>query len=304
MLNKSIRIPEQIPKLKNGHRKKYSKALTVYTYNTCSFDSLFQIFAALYADYERVKMKFEAIENSDFCNMVERAFSSKNKKTSVLNELYVKRDSIMQKIYFDKIVATDKGLLSIDCNSNICYTVEHVLPEELFSYIRKKQCLICDEIIASKRVFVDINLESFAKENVAIKDLNDHIRNELISEEIISKCSKCSDMFQIETTFSDVIMIDLQLVLRKDNKKFRIDEAPQALELCGISFKILALIEFIRDDDCLLIEGEDEIGHYVSHMKRSNDLWEKYDDLSNKFENSNRYREMEVHTLFFIQNNI
>lgn len=133
--------------------------------------------------------------------------------------------------------------------------------------------------------------------------MNDQIRKELISEEIISKCSNetCGGIFEIVTTFSDVIIIDLQLISRQENKTFSIDETPQELQLCGIRFKISALIEFIRDEDCLQ-RSETDIGHYIPHIKRNNDTWEKYDDLSNKIEPANRKRRMEVHTLFYIRN--
>lgn len=97
-------------------------------------------------------------------------------------------------------------------------------------------------------------------------------------------------------------MIDLQLILRQNNKKFSINEAPQELELYGTKFRISALIECIRDEDCLLIEGVDDIGHYIPHIKRCNGLWENNDDLKNKAEDSNCNRRMEVHTLFYIKN--
>lgn len=66
MLNKSMPITKQIPKLSNRHRKKYNKRLTVETYNECSFDSLFQIYAALYMDYDRIKLQIDRIDDSDF----------------------------------------------------------------------------------------------------------------------------------------------------------------------------------------------------------------------------------------------
>lgn len=301
LLNRNIQISKSIPKLANGHRKKYNKNFTLTTSNTCSFDSIFQIFAAAYIDYESMKTIIDSAENSDFCSMIVGAFSTKRKQQVIVNELNVKRDGILQKIFAEKIVRTRNGLVSIDCNCSITYIIEHVIPVQLNSYARKKTCEMCGLVRVSDRTFVDINIDLFAERNVKIRDLNEHINKELISEEMISVCSNqfCEQLFQIQTTFSNVIMIDIQVRNRANNKRFSINETPEELDLCGNKFRILALIEFIKDEDCLLIEGGEVVGHYIPHIKRSNTLWEKYDDVSNKVEDSNIKRRMEVHILFY-----
>lgn len=111
----------------------------------------------------------------------------------------------------------------------------------------------------------------------------------------------CRSLFQIQTTLSDVIIIDLQMIRKEDTKRFSIDEAPQELELCGVKFRIIALIEFISDDACLQKNGNNSIGHYVPHIKRINNIWENYDNGLNKVKDSNRKKKMEVHTLFYIK---
>lgn len=119
----------------------------MHTYNTCSLDSLFQIYVALYAAYESIKNQIEEIENSDFCDMIRSAFNTNGRAITNLKDLYEKRDNMMQILYNENLVSTGQGLVSIDCNSNIDYTIEHVLPKELFSYIRKKTCNRCGEVI-------------------------------------------------------------------------------------------------------------------------------------------------------------
>lgn len=305
MLNKSMPITKQIPKLSNRHRKKYNKRLTVETYNECSFDSLFQIYAALYMDYDRIKLQIDRIDDSDFCNMIQQACKENRKSLANLNDLYIIRDTIMQNVVSNDLntVRTESGLISIDCNSNIDYIIEHVLPQKLCSYLRTKSCELCGAKIESNRYFIDLNLEKFAKKNTTIKHLEKLLRHEMMSEEISSKCTNqlCDAIFKIQTTFFDVVMIDVQMLSRRNNKRFSINEAPMELELCGKKFKIVALIEFISDDDCLQIEGAEVIGHYVSHIKRINSVWEKYDDCVSKIQNSDCKRKMEVHTLFYIK---
>lgn len=96
-------------------------------------------------------------------------------------------------------------------------------------------------------------------------------------------------------------MVDLQMIRKQDTKRFSIDEAPAELELCGVELRIVALIEFILDDECLQQEGNQPVGHYVPHIKRISNVWENYDDVPNKVTDSNRTRKMEVHTLFYIK---
>lgn len=191
----------------------------------------------------------------------------------------------------------------MDCNSNIFYVLERVLPQSFYSYIRIKRCLLCKNELESHRVFVDINLDTFANPNVSIRDLEIHIKLELLSEEKNSKCTKCGGTFKIETVFSDIIMIDIQLQAKETHgphpkKMFSINEAPEELRVCGTSFKILALAEFIKDSNDI-----NDVGHYIAHIRRFNNQWEEYDDTK-KTNQSPKCKEMkEIHTLFYIKKN-
>lgn len=305
MLNKCVPVAKHIPKLANRHRKKYDKFITVHTYNECSFDSLFQVYAALYMDYECIKFQVDRIENSDFCNMIVQACEENRKSLTNLNDLYVVRDTIMQNVVSNKhnTIRSSTGLISINCISNIDYIVEHVLPQTMFSYVRKKLCESCGMCIESNRCFIDINFEKFAQKNVTIKNLGKLLAREMNAEAISSKCTNksCGEIFKIESTFSNVVMIDLQTPDRQTNKRFSINQVPSVLKLCRQKFRIVALIEYIRDDDNLMTEEVEDIGHYVAHIKRINEIWEKYDDCVPKIENSDRKRMMEVHTLFYMK---
>lgn len=304
MLNKSVPVTKQIPKLKNGHRKKYNKNRTLRTYNTCCFDSVFQVCAALYTDYISFKSQIDNIADSEFCAMIKSACAESRKPLTQLNDLYVMRDKLMEDVVAnaDNTDVTDTGLTTIDCSSNVDYIVEHMWPQNLFSYTRMKWCKTCENTVTSNRCFIDLNLERFAKQNVLISDLNEHLNNSLNSEKT-SKCpnKSCKSLLQIQTTLSDVIMVDLQMIRKQDTKRFSIDEAPAELELCGVELRIVALIEFILDDECLQQEGNQPVGHYVPHIKRISNVWENYDDVPNKVTDSNRTRKMEVHTMFYIK---
>lgn len=305
MLNKTIQRAKKIPLLQNGHRKYYSKSHSIFTYNTCSFDAIFQIFATVFIDYESMKTRFEKTEKSEFCSMITLAFNNEQTELRMMNDIYERRDNIFKIIHAAKVITTDSGLIAIDSNSNITYTIEHVLP--FFSYAKTKYCSTCPNSIDSHRVFVDINLQTFANENVSIQDLNSHIKNELLLEKRKSKCTNidCSGVFQINMKFNEIIMIDLQIDgqmknnNKVKNKLFSINDAPQVLELFGTNFKILALAEFIKKSESI-----NDVGHYIAHIRRFNNQWETYDDTSNRIISPNCNRQVEIHTLFYIQNTV
>lgn len=147
-------------------------------YNTCCFDSVFQVSAALYIDYGFFKLQIDSIEDSEFCNMIKCACAENRKSLTDLDDLNCMRDNIMENVIANdhNTIRTDKGLISIDCNSNVDYIVEHVWPRSLFSYTRRKWCEICKNTIVSNRCFIDLNLREFAKKRVSIADLNEHLR--------------------------------------------------------------------------------------------------------------------------------
>lgn len=290
---------KRVPILQNGYRKYRSKKCTELTYNTCAFDVPFQIFATSFIDYEFMQTRYHESEEADFCSMIIAAFESKQK--DVLKDLYARRNNILEKLHGDRKITTANGLTQMDCNSNIFYVLERVLPQSFRSYIRTKRCRSCKNKLESHRVCVDINLETFANPNVSIRDLEIHIKQELLSEEEISKCTKCGGKYQIETVLSEVIMIDIQLQPKgidgpHPRKMFSINEAPEELRVCGITFRILALAEFTKDSDDI-----NDIGHYIAHIRRFNNQWEEYDDTK-KTIHSPKCKEMkEIHTLFYIK---
>lgn len=299
MLNKTIQRAKEIPILSNGHRKYYGKQSSVLTYNTCAFDTIFQIFAAIFIDYEHIQNRFEENEEAEFYSMIAATFNYEKKGSGLMTDLYERRFGILKRVYAEKIISTTSGLLTIDCNSNIAYTIEHAMPQSFFSYSRVKHCNSCSNSVLSRRVFIDINLELFASETVSIQDLNEHINIDLLCEVKKSKCTTnlCSGMIEIDTTFSEVVVIDLQLIDEKLNKIFSINEVPQELDLRGIKYKIFAMAEYIK-------KSGETIGHYIAHVRRFNNQWETYNDLLKVTEIPSCNRRAEIHTLFYIQQNL
>lgn len=137
---------------------------TYHTYNTCAFDSLYNIVAALYADFEEIKNEIDEIKSEcKFSEMISAMFDGVSKPAIKNNSLLRQRNLILKSIFegTSRTTEFDKGLITIDCAANSNYIIPKALPTKLYSYIRKKQCDECDYAIVSHRCFVDINIPLF-----------------------------------------------------------------------------------------------------------------------------------------------
>lgn len=212
LLNTTSEASKCILSLKNGYLS-YGKT-SIQTVHTCPFDSVFTVIAALYADFENVRLSIDEIRlnlgdcvSKDFLRMVERMSEDQKSNAVKLNSLLRDRNQILNEIFKgSQRVVELHGLRSIDCATNVNYLIQKVLPTELFSYKWVKQCDQCNEKIISNRCFIDIDFDSYELES--IKKLNSSLVTELIRS---PKCKCGGSRITIETTFSDFVMIDFQL---------------------------------------------------------------------------------------------
>lgn len=286
ILEKSIQRISKLPLFKNGHRKFHSKSESTLVYNTCAVDTCFQVFVALYTDYKSMKSLFE-VDNSTFCNMVVSAARKPKPTISV----YASRDSLIRTIYADQVVKSSHGLIAIDCLANITYVIERALPECLHSYVVKKSCTVCPMKVISRRVFLDLDSEKLEEDREAIKNLKTHVIRDVKSLESESNChsANCNGKIIKKLNLSKSIIIDLQPC-----KVFSIDQIPKVLEIKKSNYNLHALIQYIKGKN-------QETGHYIAHVRRSNGQYEKYDDTSNKVTKSSCNKKLEFHVVFYVQ---
>lgn len=155
--------------------------ITTQTFNTCSFDSIFQAFCVLYADHDKIKnaineLSHECASSSLICSM----FSTEGTLSERSKKIYINRFVILETIFSS--LKFKNGLKSIDCVGNINYTIQKALCTNLYSYTRTKRCNNCNDEIVSKRCFVDINFKTF--EEKGISKLNDCLNEELEKERL------------------------------------------------------------------------------------------------------------------------
>lgn len=179
--------------LKNGHMSSHGKQ-SIRTFHTCPFDSLFAVIAALYADHENIKNQINQLvpdspqskkqidqlaPDSTLLSMIYKMFNGIERIAIKHNALLRQRNLLLRSIF--KGEEYECGLFTVDCQANVNYIVPKLLPLELYSYRRTKQCNRCNDVLVSNRCFVDINFEQF--EQQSIQNLNSCLLDTLLTEE-------------------------------------------------------------------------------------------------------------------------
>lgn len=274
---------------------------SIFTFNTCPFDSIFVSIAALYADYETVKIQIDdSVPESKFLEMVSAMFNDTSNITTKQRSLLRKRNDILFSIFKDSKEATafQNGLFNVNCSANVNYLIQKMLPVTLYSYSRMKNCDKCDKNITSNRCFVDIDLNQY--EQQSIKNLNSCLLDILINEKS-SVCS-CGGTLNINHTyFSNFIIIDLHL--KNGIKKISLKDIPKTLELLQVQFSLTACLEYIPMPPDFIDPNKIKkpIGHYVAHILRNN-RWERFDDTKSTTTLSNSHLKIEGQVVFYVKN--
>lgn len=251
--------------------------------------------AGIYADFSNVKNNFdEFVKEYKFPEMVSSIFSNDDSISKRQNRLLQKRNIVLLDIFKEtsNAIQFNNGLISLNCATNVNCIIPKLLPQNLYSYLRKKQCNNCNRTVVSNRCFVDIEFELFEKKG--IQELNNCLLDTLISE-MPSYCISCEEPEQITTTeFSSFILIDLQL--EHGLKKFALNDIPKSLNILDIKFLLTGCIEFIGD-----ATQSNQVGHYISHLYRSNKQWEMYDDFKSNVSRSNPSSKIQAQILFYVK---
>lgn len=278
------------------------KTYSIYTFNTCPFDSIFAAIAALYADYEIIKAQInDSVPESEFLKMVTSMFNDTDKSSIKLQSLLRKRNDILYSIFKDskQAIKYKNGLFNINCAANINYLIPKILPVALYSYARMKICENCKEKIMSNRCFVDIDMDQY--EQRSIENLNSCLLDTLVGEKS-STCSCGGSLKLYHTYFSNFIIIDLHL--KHSIKEISLKDIPKTLNLLAIEYSLTACLEYIPTSSDLIIDPKSKaklVGHYVAHLFRNN-RWERFDDKKKKTTLSNIHAKIQGQVVFYAKN--
>lgn len=261
ILNPMQGVNRSVSILKNGHTSTTGRPVVV-TKRTCAFDSVFNFYVVAYADVPGFK---EMIDNqkSEICNLIKMMFNAKD------NKIYNFRNNLLQNFYQDDMFKTkiSDRQLEIDCNSTIDYIFGSFCEQDdIFYSIRiNKVCNKCEFI---RYVQCSVNMNGFDIMNIqkSIGDVTDYRKNE--------KCDDCGSVLATLIQPSTMVLLETDLkfaneLTSKPSKISKISDISPEITFYGWKFNLKRVI-------CLWEKG----GHFYTFVKRKNERWEKFDDLS------------------------
>lgn len=239
-VEKDIAIILPLPFLKNG-----CKGMRNFT-ATCAFDSFTQSILAL--TEQQLFLNLWDTKEGDFKSLIDCLRQNKKSEADSI------RNKILNKIYPD----------SDDCTSNILDVVimfwRNYFPNQSVEF----ECVMCTHRQTQIRHSIDVDY-NILRQIDGIKKLSESITNNAIKE-----CPNCKTQMSFKNTFSPLLTIDVQL-LTVDYKTKTIDcslsSIPNKIFVEGNEYILQSLINYIP-------------GHYTCILKRKNNEWQIYNDLS------------------------
>lgn len=256
ILNQAKPLSRFIPILKNGHRTIGTKKNTgIVTTQTCPFDSIFQMFAACYADLTSFASKVDQ-DDSMFSTLIKNLFSE--------SEVYNLRNELLLNLFPEKAISFECKLKAIDCETS----VHHLLTKLVSKYPLLqsseiwRECDTCtfrSEIIS--RTFVPLQL------NINLRDIQKFIK----FNDSKKKCQNCCGMTKFSRRVNDVIVFDTEPTnynnIIRESYMIGLEDLPTTVIVDGRRFILKGTVEYTNR-------------HFVAHVRRNDGEWQTYDDIN------------------------
>lgn len=255
-----------VPLLKNAYTSaaKIQKK-TVDLCNTCAYDSTFCIYSAAFLDEENLHV---IIDSCDKGHM----FSYRIKEAQTLQQkpkqLYVHKTEILFKLYskyYKHQIVETANTISMKCTTAYGPFLEKLLTDIdsnlLCSVTEKRKCPQChyqieDNHALGKLRFIDkVHLQRLSSYLVINEDRNWH-------------CRECDLRMLTTLEYGNIIAFDVEPTHRRFYYSTSIDMVQQTLHINESVYMLFAVVQF-----------KPAIDHFLAHVKRSNGVWETYDDL-------------------------
>lgn len=209
-------------------------------------------------------------------------------KNYISNKLYNNRNDLLKNI-FDS-TTYNNGLVTRNCAANVTYIIDKIVSNTFFSCTENLKCIQCGYVKEHKMTYVNINV------NTEIKDIPHNIS--LIPHNINTdrKCYICNDTYLEKTIhFNELLFIDTQKTTN-DDPTTKIDDIANIIKVGQQDYCLKSAIQYIPGSN------QDNIGHYICHVKRPNSQWEEYNDFSKTIKSSPK--EMKIHLLIYLKKEI
>lgn len=275
ILNVESLNTELLPTLKYGCEYKLGKTFVTIV-ETCSNDSLAQIFFSIYADSIKCRASIDE-SNGIYESIIKLAMNER-----VIKRVDVERGQFLRKVFNDycnKYESTmsirkrvfrkeTDSIIYLDCNTSIHTMLEMISENSIFHSIDLfTVCEICKIIFEkNKLVMAPVNV------NLGIGIENLEICLVQTSKKASSNCSKCGEILNIMMRPNRIIFVDIEVfkgIDELDSPFIEFSKIPQQIKYLDTHFNIKAVIERTS------IGGG---GHYIAHVKRNSLSWESFDN--------------------------
>lgn len=267
----NVTVSMDIPIFSNG----FTDA-GLQTKNTCAFDCLFSTFACIYSDYSKYQLAVDADQSSELCTFIKKVMAQK--KITRIN--YVERN----KMLFGLAGQTTKvtKLTTLDCETGFGTLFAQVCRKNDFfaSSIISRACHSCEA--ASKLV---LPLLPISYNGLDLKNLQSHIIHPEVEE---YKCAECKKICDVEHHFNPILAFEVEGVSKVTAKiEYRVVDLTGQINVYGSIWNLCGVIEHIGK-------------HFICHVKRRNNAWQTYNDLSAKVTELETSKKMKVFMIFYI----
>lgn len=220
-------------------------------HNTCSFDSIFQLFVRCYLDSPIFQEYVNKNEAQEFMILLKR-FCEWDK----IEDLLLVRERLLKNTFEEKITINRK-ILQLDCYMSVIDMFIGLCNsnESLYTMVEVKRCPSCSHY--NRKVYTSLP--------ISCTDLDLCNISSSLRLKNVKKCKRCDVNMdiQIERTFSPVVVIDLDGM---QDPNIAINKIQKYLKLGKHKYQLRGLIETTGS-------------HFVAHALSSDGEWHSYDDL-------------------------
>lgn len=253
--------------LKNGY-----DTVKLTTENTCSFDSIYPVFAVACLDYHSAVEKYLKYNETLMSEFLKEVVSKEKKKPV---GAYRKRNAILDEVfsstYYEKsgnVTLDQQGNKFIDCHTGLATffsQLTHKIDRSLASYTLTRTCDTCES--TKRTVCPLIPLNTSPNTPISLVNIEENIN---LTERHIH-CTTCKSPLTISRDINTIIAFEVEppVVTDEPPLTYTIQDIQSQLKIEGQTFKLFAIIDFVP-----------RINHFVSYVRRRNNIWEKYDDIN------------------------
>lgn len=236
--------------------------------NTCAFDSALSIYTAGFLDNEKMHNVIDgSVETQNsFSFFIKNILQRGDRKSN--KEHYETRTCILYQLYtqfYKKQVSESVHTIDIVCTTTFGPFLKKLLLEIdggiLCSITIRRSCVLCRREYNDHQPLMELKFVN----KINLKRLSQYI---VLGSKNTSDCRKCRNRLRASVEYGNIIAFDVEPLTEKYITKTIIEEIQDTLHIDDRIYKLFGVVEFVRSNI-----------HFKAHVKRSNGIWETYEDL-------------------------